>query len=864
LQPILNFMRLILCSILLCFTVSLSQAGGVKGRIANKNGDALPYTGIVVKGTSDGTIANDEGLYEFSLTPGTYELVFQYLGFKTLIKSVVVGNDFLQLDITLEEQALSLGELTIGNKREDPAYTIMRKAISKARFHQLQIRSYQAKVYSRSTALPTKIPYLVEKRFRKEGIQEGKAIINESVAEIQYRRPNSFKQHILSTRNSLDNSIPSPNEYILASLYSPEIAGTISPLSPKAFAYYKFEYEGYFEDRGQIINKIKVIPRAYGEGVFRGSIYIIDERWAIHSYDLETTTSGLDIFAKQIFNPVQNVWLPVNQQFRIKGSYLGFAGEFKYLVSLTYQKLDVDPGLKEEIIVTDPKIDPEITEKGRKKNLEKMIQEQKAFSTKNLIKYTKEYDKELKKERKKNGEDQRVVREDSILIDTLANKRDSTYWDNLRPIPLTNNEVQSYALQDSIRIVKDARKENDHPDSIYFKPHHILIGNIYSLRNKNFVRIESPFLGFYYNTVEGYALNLAAEWQKRWKKSSYFSIRPYARYTFGRDRFNGNIQMNVGNANSNLMVTAGEMVNQINRDNPITPFGNTISTLIFERNRAKLYQSKFAKAQYDLQNIFDIINVSTSLEYEQRKELFNMENIKSYIDWPKRSFLPNRPLNDEESNTGFPDHDAMVFQISADIRPWRHYLVRNGEKRYLRTRKPAFSILYKSGLSFAGDVDYKFLQGGIRQSMELGPRNTVSYSIKGGGFISKKEMYFPDFRHFLGNESFFRLGDPLTQFRSLPYYEHSTKQWFIEGHALWAMQRFMFTQIPALRLAGIKETVQIHYLFSPTSRHYSELVYGVDHILRFFRIEMVGQFDEARLHKIEFRLGTTFRIADLK
>jgi hypothetical protein len=209
-------------------------------------------------------------------------------------------------------------------------------------------------------------------------------------------------------------------------------------------------------------------------------------------------------------------------------------------------------------------------------------------------------------------------------------------------------------------------------------------------------------------------------------------------------------------------------------------------------------------------------------------------------------------------------HDAMVFQISADIRPWRRYLVRNGEKRYLRTRKPAFSILYKSGLPFAGDVDYKFLQGGIRQSMELGPRNTVSYSIKGGGFLSKKEMYFPDFRHFLGNESFFRLGDPLTQFRSLPYYEHSTKQWFIEGHALWAMQRFMFTQIPALRLAGIKETVQIHYLFSPTSRHYSELVYGVDHILRFFRIEMVGQFDEARLHKIEFRLGTTFRIADLK
>lgn len=125
-------------------------------------------------------------------------------------------------------------------------------------------------------------------------------------------------------------------------------------------------------------------------------------------------------------------------------------------------------------------------------------------------------------------------------------------------------------------------------------------------------------------------------------------------------------------------------------------------------------------------------------------------------------------------------------------------------------------------------------------------------------------MYFPDFRHFLGNESFFRLGDPLTQFRSLPYYEHSTQSWFVEGHALWAMQRFLMTQVPSFRLSGLKETIQFHYLFSPTSRHYSEIVYGLDHILRFFRIETVAQFDGARIQQIEFRLGTTFRITDLR
>ena len=496
-------MRFLYCFLMLFTIISTSQAGGIRGRISNRSGEPLPYAGIVVKTSGDGTISNDEGRYEFALPVGKYDIIFQYLGFKTLTKSVVIGSEFQELNVILEEQALNLNEVKVDNKREDPAYTIMRKAIAKARFHQLQVRAYTAKVYSRSTALPTKIPYLVERRLKKEGVQEGKAIINESVAEILYRRPNNFKQHIISTRNSLDNSIPSPNEYILASLYSPEIAGTISPLSPKSFSYYKFEYEGYFEDRGQIINKIKVIPKAYGEGIFRGSLYIIDERWAIHSYDLETTNSGLDISAKQIFNPIQNVWLPVNQQFRIKGSYLGFAGEFKYLVSLTYQKMDVDPGLKEDIVVKDPKFDEDISEKVRKKNLEKMIQEQKEFSTKNLRKFTRDYDKELKKERKSKGEDTRVVREDSIVIDTMANKRDSVYWETLRPIPLTNSEVQSYAMQDSIRIVKNAAKINDHPDSTTFKPHHILVGNTYEFKNHNSLRFESPFLAFYYNTVEG-------------------------------------------------------------------------------------------------------------------------------------------------------------------------------------------------------------------------------------------------------------------------------------------------------------------------------------------------------------------------
>ncbi|MCF2504376.1 DUF5686 and carboxypeptidase regulatory-like domain-containing protein [Dyadobacter sp. CY107] len=834
-------------------------AGGIKGRITTAKGEALAYAGVAVKGTSNGTMANEEGEYEFTLAPGSYEIIFQFLGFKSISKNVTVGNDFTEMNVVLEEQALNLREATIGKGKEDPAYSIMRRAIAKARFHQLQVRGYTAKVYSRSTALPTKIPYLVEKRLKKEGVQEGKAILNESVAEIKYRRPASYTQKIVSTRNSLDNSIPSPNEYILASLYSPEIAGTISPLSPKAFAYYRFEYEGYFEDQGQLVNKIKVIPRAYGEGVFKGSLFILEDRWAIHSYDLQTTTSGLNISAKQIFSPVQNVWIPVNQQFRINGSYLGFAGEFKYLVSLTYQKLDIDPGLKEDIVIADHKKDHVAKETSRKENLEKLIQDQKQFSTKNFRKLTKEYEKEQKKERKMDGGSDRLVRQDSIIIDTMANKRDTTYWQALRPIPLTKSEVTSYVLQDSIKVVKDSIREKRKPDSLAFKPLHLLTGNTYSLGDRKTFYFKSPLLSISYNTVEGNAINILTQWEKKWGKSYRFNISPLVRYSFGRKRVYGNLTTNIGNDKWNLMLSGGEMASQINNNNPIPPLPNSIGARFFDRNFMKLYQKQFGRAEFSLSNIADILSFNAGLEFEHRKELFNQESARPIFFWNQYYYTPNRPENRELQNTGFPIHNATILDLTATVRPWRRYLIRNGEKRYLRSKGPSFSVNYKTGLAFAGDVDYSMLQGSMRQNLSLGPRSNLEYYVNGGGFLSTKQMYFPDYRHFMGNEFFFQYAYPPDQFRMLQYYRYSTSSWFFQAHAIWTSQRFALTRIEALRITGISETLQLHYLRVPTIRNYTESVYGIDDILRVIRLEAVARFHGSHFKGMGWRVGTSIK-----
>jgi hypothetical protein len=849
--------------LLLSLSTVATFAGGIRGRITTTQNEALPYAGILLKGTSTGTMSNQEGQFELVLGPGEYEVIFQYLGFKTTTKPVMVGTEFIELNIQLEEQPLNLSTFKVGEGKEDPAYAIMRKAISKARFHQLQVRSYSAKAYTKASGVPTKIPFLLERRLKKEGIEEGKVILNEAISEITFRRPENYKERVISTRNSLDNSIPSPNQYILASFYNPEVAGNITPLSPKAFAYYKFEYEGFFEDRGEIINKIKVIPKAYGEGVMKGSLYIIEDRWAIHSFDFQTVNQGLSIHAKQLFSPVKNVWLPINQQFRLKGGYLGFAGEFNYVISLNYTQLDVDPNLQENVVVKDKTEKPPQGKPEKKADLAQLIEQQKEFSAKNFRKVVKEYEKEDKKARKQQGEDTRIVRQDSVVIDSMANKRDLSFWQELRPVPLSKQEIKSYQVHDSIIVVKreQVKKDSVKKDSSSFKLLHVLTGHAYKLGNNTSLTYEGPLNSLVYNTVEGYAFNLALDWQKKWKKGQQLHLRPLGRYSVGRERLSGTLLGQFRTNSWSAQLEGGEYVYQFNAANPISPGLNSITTLLFERNFLKSYQKQFVKAEYTYRQLGDFMSVRGSLEYARRSELFNLENATPWINRKNYAFTPNRPYAIETPDTSFPTHEALIFDATAIIRPWQKYSIRNGQKRYGKNNGPTFYVGYRKGLPLgSSDVDYDFIQGTVRHTLDTGPKSSLQLSLNGGIFLSNNQTYFPDYKHFMGNQFFFQAGDQLGQFRMLPYYEYSTQSRYVQVHALWSTRRLLLTQLAVVRMSPLKESLQLHYLTTPAAGQYSELGYGIDGIFRLFRVEVIGQFKDWNYCKTGLRIGTTLII----
>ncbi|WP_069833884.1 TonB-dependent receptor [Roseivirga misakiensis] len=91
----------------------------VQGKITSKEDkQALFGATVAVKGTNIGGVSDENGNYEFSIAPGRYEFIFQFVGKETITYNVqVVGNG--RLDVTLVDASVDLDEVLIEGEAED-------------------------------------------------------------------------------------------------------------------------------------------------------------------------------------------------------------------------------------------------------------------------------------------------------------------------------------------------------------------------------------------------------------------------------------------------------------------------------------------------------------------------------------------------------------------------------------------------------------------------------------------------------------------------------------------------------------------------------------------------------------------------
>ena len=143
-------------------TQLLSQ--GIRGEILDTEGEPVPFAAIFIKELTRGTTCNGLGLFSLPLPEGSYTIYFRSLGYTEVSKTVEIGPEYLDLNITLPPQTYMIPEVRVSASGEDPAYWIMRKTIGLANYHLHEVSNYNAEIYIKGSAIIDKIPKALAKR----------------------------------------------------------------------------------------------------------------------------------------------------------------------------------------------------------------------------------------------------------------------------------------------------------------------------------------------------------------------------------------------------------------------------------------------------------------------------------------------------------------------------------------------------------------------------------------------------------------------------------------------------------------------------------------------------------------------------
>jgi hypothetical protein len=148
----------------------------------------------------------------------------------------------------------------------------------------------------------------------------------------------------------------------------------------------------------------------------------------------------------------------------------------------------------------------------------------------------------------------------------------------------------------------------------------------------------------------------------------------------------------------------------------------------------------------------------------------------------------------------------------------------------------------------------------VHYGFKVFAKGQIDFALSGGKFLNNRTLFFPDYKHFLGNQTPFITNDPVASFRLLDYYRHSTPDQYLVANIHYTFRKFLVSTIPQLRLAGIREIIFLNYLKTPTSRNYTEVGYSIDGILRIFRLEAAAAFENNKFQNYGFRLGIATNI----
>jgi len=777
-------------------------AQSISGFVYDETNAPVPFANVYLKNTQRGTAADAQGKYYLQLNdPGVIDLVFTAVGYETQeLKIKVLHQENLVKNVWLKVDELELEEVSISARRRDPAYDIIAKAIDNKKRWNSQFASSTCEVYIKAAEVISekekkkrekekKQQEPEEKRRKNEETEEDpdaiakrehQAAINKiagsrNMAEVQmtryYQRPNSIKEireGFKKYGSSYGLFYTSTNEADfnfydnLMSMGNLNELPVISPLHPTSILTYKFKLEETIAGGDEFIYRISVTPRKKGNATWEGEIFIVNNLYYLEKVDLSLSEEGLMIYRD--FN--------IKQEFEMNKDSL---------VLLKRQEFDYS------------------SKDGR------------TTFTGNTIARYENYEINPTFEK-------RFFKNEVAVTTQEAYDRDSTYWDRIRPEPLTPDEQRYQHVKDSIIAVTTSEVYLDSLDSAYNRITFLDIiweGVGFSNRMKKQF-IYFPSIPAFLNPFEigGLRLGPSAYYFKKWKNEKSIGIGGRLDVGVRNQDVKGSLSVSYRFDPMHLGTVGaygGKMFNTI--------VDNDAVTFLFQRSN---WIEEYRFNPFVSRELVNGLQGTITLEFVDRLPIDQYQFGPLTEDW----FGGNEPLK-------FNRYQTFIANFKLQYTPFQKYMTEPYRKVILGSKWPTFIATYRRGIPdvFGSDINFDYAELAVRQSFKLRTIGTSSYHVKSGKFYNKQDLRYVDYKIFpRGDRYFFASLMQSMQIQDTTLFANDL---FVQAHYIHHFNGAFMNLIPLVNKLGIHTVVGASGLWIKDSGYqYGEWFAGAE---RYFK-----------------------------
>jgi hypothetical protein len=804
-------MRYKLLSVFLFLGIFMSQAQTkVGGHVFDGNNESVAFANIIFKGSSEGTITNENGRFYLESDETWNTIIISFIGYETIELSLESKVN-LDLKLILNEAAAQLDAVLLvagkQSKKNNPAIDILRKVWANKRENGLKrFKQYEYDKYEKvefdintidSSLINSKLFKGMEFVFEQVDTSSvtGKTylpmFINEAASRVYGDNLLKKEKEVLKGNK---NSGFSDNQVVIdfvGDLYSDYNIydnylkffdkSFVSPLSRTGIQTYNY----VLSDSAFIDNKwcynIIYYPRRKNELTFKGDFWVADTTYAIKEINLQASKSANINWVKEIY---------IEQEFEVLNDSL-------FLVKRDYMMSDFAFSKKEK---------------------------SRGVYGKRTTLY-KNYKFDLPKEKK-------FYEEEVYYYDKDVYDRDDSFWDTNRLEKLNKDEVGVYKMLDTLKTVKKFKR----------------LYNLGSILSSGYIEFNTLpldygpiFSTFGFNEVEG--MRLRAGGRTYFGRNDIWRLEGFLAYGFRDDKFKYGISGKWLLDKKNRFIISGG-----NRRD-VEQIGASLTTSTDVLGRSLASSSVVGSGTND--KLTSISLTSAAIEVEPWRNVVmrlgaNYRTLESASDTFSLDYFDN------ESSTGIAS-DIKQFESSFSMSyfPGRK-MTGFGVERH--DANDDYSRIFAQ-VSFGdknilnGDFDYTKVQFSYLQPWQIGGFGNLYSTIEVGKTFGEVPLGLLSVVP--GNQSYFSIYNTFSQ---LDFYEFVTDT-YASLHLQHNFNGRFFSRIPWLRKLNLREIVSFRTVWgevsdankalnasgliynTPDKEMYYEYSLGVGNIFKILRID---------------------------